>query len=592
VSESPAQQIVRELQREQDRHDGGDLSARPAVDVARERGHVVVPIPNRDEHVHREVLAMVGHRPSTNGAYDLSNAAQPAERDQTTGRRKSQATRLVELAVEDELFHSPSGEAFVLFEADGHREVSAIRARAYRARLARRHYELEGGAPSAQAIQDAVAVLEGRALFENAEHSVGTRLAALDDAIYLDLADTEWRAVEVTAKGWRIVSESPVRFRRPKGMEALPEPQPGGSLEPLRSLVNLADADWPLFVGWLLAALRDHGPYPLLAFEAEQGTAKSTNARFARRLVDPNAADLRATPRNAHDLIIAASNAWVLAVDNVSSLQPWLSDALCRLATGGGLATRALYENAEETIFYAQRPALLTAIGGVASRGDLVDRTVTVETPRIPDHKRLTERVLWQRFEAIRAEALGALLDGVVRGLADIDSVDLTDPPRLADFAEWVCAAGPSVGISRHAFLDAYGDNRKLASSAVLDGSPVTRALLVVADEGFEGTASEMLSSLATVAEEGETRHDGWPRSPQAAGKLLARLAPNLRDAGYEVEHTRDGARRRWSIRKGAGANVTNVMHDTTDARPDGESDVSDVRDIPEPHISDWESAA
>ena len=38
--------------------------------------------------------------------------------------------------------------------------------------------------------------------------------------------------------------------------------------------------------------------------------------------------------------MIAANNGWVVALDNISYLPPWLSDALCRLSTGGGFATR------------------------------------------------------------------------------------------------------------------------------------------------------------------------------------------------------------------------------------------------------------
>jgi putative DNA primase/helicase len=51
---------------------------------------------------------------------------------------------------------------------------------------------------------------------------------------------------------------------------------------------------------------------------------------------------LRALPRSERDLAIATGNAWVLAFDNLSGIRDWLSDALCRLATGGGFATRQL----------------------------------------------------------------------------------------------------------------------------------------------------------------------------------------------------------------------------------------------------------
>lgn len=40
--------------------------------------------------------------------------------------------------------------------------------------------------------------------------------------------------------------------------------------------------------------------------------------------------------------MIAANNSWCLAYDDLSHVPPWLSDALCRLSTGGGFATREL----------------------------------------------------------------------------------------------------------------------------------------------------------------------------------------------------------------------------------------------------------
>ncbi len=212
-------------------------------------------------------------------------------------------------------------------------------------------------------------------------------------AIYLDLADEQWRAVKITADGWEVVEKPPVRFRRPKAMLALPAPVQGGSVEALRRFVNVTDGDWPLVVAWALACYRPVGPYPVLSLYGEQGSAKSTTARALRALIDPNSATLRCEPKEPRDLAIAANNGWVVALDNLSYLPTWLSDALCRLSTGGGFATRTLYENDEETIFSAQRPVIITGIEEVATRGDLLDRSILVTLPTISENHRLPESV-------------------------------------------------------------------------------------------------------------------------------------------------------------------------------------------------------
>ena len=48
----------------------------------------------------------------------------------------------------------------------------------------------------------------------------------------------------------------------------------------LRSYVNLAEPDFRLMIGWLTAALRPVGPYPVLVLNGEQASGKSTLARI------------------------------------------------------------------------------------------------------------------------------------------------------------------------------------------------------------------------------------------------------------------------------------------------------------------------
>ncbi len=111
-----------------------------------------------------------------------------------------------------------------------------------------------------------------------------------------------------------------------------------------------------LVIAWALAVLRYYGPYPILVLAGEQGSAKSTFSKMLRALLDPNTAPLRALPREDRDLFIAANNGHLLSFDNVSGLPAWISDTLCRLATGGGFAVRQLYTDQDEALFDAQRP--------------------------------------------------------------------------------------------------------------------------------------------------------------------------------------------------------------------------------------------
>lgn len=306
-----------------------------------------------------------------------------------TPKASLSADTLIEIGLEAELFHSSDGTPFADVRISGHRETWPVRSKGFRRWLGKRYFEMTRSAPSAAAVGASLNVLEARAQFEGPTRSVHVRVAGTGDRIYLDLADEAWRSVEIDASGWRIIEESPVRFRRSAGMLPLPAPVPGGSVDRLRAFANLqSKTDFVLVVAWLLAALRDRGPYPLLVLAGEQGSAKSTLAAMLRALVDPNVAPLRALPRDDRDLFIAANNGHLLVFDNVSGLPYWLSDTFCRLSTGGGFATRQLYTDSEEVLFDAVRPIVLNGIEDMISRPDLADRAIFLSLEPIREARR------------------------------------------------------------------------------------------------------------------------------------------------------------------------------------------------------------
>ena len=458
-----------------------------------------------------------------------------------TQERKSQATALVELASGAELFHTPDRKAFATVEVGGHRETLPLRGRDFRDWLSHLFYLSQGKAPGASALQDAVNTLSGRARYEGEELEVHTRLAGHDGAIYLDLCDPQWRVVMITTGSWEVVSDPPVKFRRARGMLPLPEPARGGSLEDLRGFLNVGSReDWVLLCSWLVAALRPRGPYPVLAMHGEQGSAKSTTARLLRSLVDPNTASLRSEPREVRDLMIAATNGWCVAFDNLSRMPVWLSDSLCCLATGGGFATREIYADDEEVLFDAQRPVLLNGIEELATRPDLLDRSIVIRLLTIPDERRRQESDLWREFEEVKPRILGALLDAVCVALRNEPHVKLERLSRMADFAVWATAAEPALGLEPGAFMAAYGGNREEANDLALEASPVAAEVLRCMEGRDSWTVSykELLSELEKGFGESPKRPEGWPKSPRGLAGEITRVAPNLRKAGVDVAAT------------------------------------------------------
>ena len=391
---------------------------------------------------------------------------------------------------------------------------------------------------------------------------VHIRVAEHDGTLYVDLADDAWRAVEIDKGGWRLVENPPVRFRRAAGVQPLPTPAAGGSVETLRAFLNVSSDDFVLVVAWALAVLRNCGPYPVLVLSGEQGSAKSTVSAILRSLLDPNSAPLRALPREDRDLFIAANNSRVLVFDNVSGLPPWTSDTLCRLATGGGFAVRQLYSDQDEVLFDAARPVILNGIEDIVARPDLADRAIFLTLEPIPEERRRPETELWAAFETERPRILGALLDAVVQGLRMLTDTKLKRLPRLADFALWASACETAIW-PPGTFRLAYCGNRDEAVENVIDADPVAaavRAMMEVQTE-WTGTATDLLDALTKKAVERVAKSKTWSASPRALSGCLRRTATFLRKVGIEIDHSKEGRVR------------TRVIHITTSRGNSGAPD-------------------
>ena len=466
----------------------------------------------------------------------------------------------------EELFHTASGTAFADAIIGGHRETWPIRSKRFRAFLKRSYYQATGEAASAAEIRSTLDLLEARAQFDGAQRAVHVRIAEQAGHIYLDLADEQWRVVEIGADGWRVTGSAPVRFCRPAGMLALPVPERGGSIETLWSFLNLPSRnDFVLIVAWLLAGLRSRGPYPLLAISGEQGSAKTVLCKLLKALIDPNAAPVRALSREERELMIAANNGHLLAFDNLSGLPHWLSDALCRLATGGSFAVRRLYTDDEEVLFEAARPILLNGIEDVISRPDLGDRAIVLTLAPIADVDRRPEADLWHRFEIARPGMLGALLDGVVHGLRANNQVDLEHLPRMADFALWTAACETTFWPAG-TFARAYAANRRAAIENLLEADPLATCVRTILGErgSWSGSASDLLRLCAQHAHADASLSPPWARNPRALAGRLRRAQTFLRMLDIEIVFGRQGRSGARMIRVsalGQSRSTANGMH-------------------------------
>jgi hypothetical protein len=457
----------------------------------------------------------------------------PAERSQKSAERD----RLFKLGSSVELWTSPDTIAFATIEIDGHLENLRLKSKRFRQWLTTKMIEDTQRVPSRAAIDEAVDAFEAQAL-QGKSYEPAIRVAGHENCIYIDLCDQRWRAIEIDRAGWRIVDRCPVKFTRSRGMLEQPVPV-RGRVDELRPFVNVAsDRDFVLFVGFIIAALLPDRPYPILVCAGEQGTAKTTLAKVARTLIDPNSASTRAMSRNEHDLFISAASGWVLSFDNVSYIPPAMADALCRIATGGGFATRELYSDLEETLIQVRRPIMLNGIPLVAERPDLMDRSIILTLPVIKKTKRRPESEFWRAFDASRPRILGAICDAISGVLANAEHVKLEELPRMSDLALDMTAAEQSLGWSPGTFVRAYEENQRTALTEVAANDPLVLAissLLHEESKPIKLPASRLLFRLDTSLPPSERPRHSWPKGANQLTKTLRRMAPAMRALGIEV---------------------------------------------------------
>ena len=533
----------------------------------------------------------------------------------------TQADRVIALVVCDdvELFHGPGGidsEGYASItvidrgcagsdgggstHADARRETHKVRSPSFKAWIQRRYYDMHERCPGSQALTDAIGVIEGMARYDGDEHAVYLRKAEYDGKIYVDLCDERWQVVEIGSSGWRVIESQdvPVRFIRRRGMLPLPAPERDGSLDDLLQVINLNKMDaahdpdtggngqlvttkihgrWLLIKAVLVMWMKEKGPFPILIINGVRGSAKTTLCKMLRAVIDPNASAVRRPPKGDRDLMIMANNSALICLDNLSGIKPDLADTLCTVATGGGFGVREHYTDDEEKLFDVCRPILINGIEDLATRADLMDRSVPIALGEITDSDRKDEGELWDLFYELLPGVLGALYEAVATALRRRPATQLESTTRMADFMRFAEAAAPAVGVGDGVILQTMVRVRSESRQAVVDASPVGLAIvkLLESDSNWIGTVGDLLKAIngiRNVSDELPTRL-GWPEAPRGLTNALKRIQPDLREVGIEILM---GVRR---TSKGAMVEIRRVGDEPTRPTRPTRGDVSEYEE-------------
>jgi energy-coupling factor transporter ATP-binding protein EcfA2 len=478
---------------------------------------------------------------------DVASKLMPYEPDEV---HRSVLDQLVDYAQKkSDLFHDCNNICYA-HNLETH-ETRRIDSKSFKQWLTAAYYREQQKSIKNKYITEAIETLNALARFGGEERSVNLRIAFQNGRYYLDLCEPgKNRAVEWSAKGWRVVENHCVLFVRGEAMHPLPVPVANGSLDPLWNICNIHATDRPLLVAWIIDALRPDTPFPGLELIGEQGSGKSTAAESLRRLIDPNGCNLRGAPKTSEDIFVCAAHNHLVAYENLSHLSGPMQDVLSVLSTGGGFAKRKLYSDFDESVISVQRPWMVNGINGLVTAHDLLDRMLCIEFPVIKS--RTASADLWANFERDLPTILGGLFDLASAALVSLPAIELkaAERPRMVEY----CTLGMAITQITHQnhrhFLDLFKRNRRESIFRTIDSSPVCTAIIDALKHRQE--INEPVQEILSILEQYRpARCDSWPRSAKALGNSLRRSAPALRQFGIVCESLgKNSGLVRWSIRR------------------------------------------
>lgn len=452
------------------------------------------------------------------------------------GGKPNQATLLVQMAEDKYGFGvTPDGKPFA-YSLDAQHVALNLKGSqlGLRQRLSAEYYDKFGVAAAQASLAAAMNVLEGKA-FNEKPTQLHVRVAGDRKAIYIDMADKENRVIRLSAGKWDIVTECPYTFRRTQNTGAMEEPQRGGKLGRLFRYLHVAKEDRKLVIGILVDALINPSTAkPITHFCGEHGTAKSGSTTCLASLIDPTVLPHHGPPKDLITWATTAASSWVVALDNISSVPDWLSDAMCRTATGSGLSRRSLYTDDDLSILVFRRAIVMNGIALDKVRGDFADRLVSFELQVIPEEHRLSEEEIAEQWPKDAPRVLGAVLDIAAEVQLALPRLEPQPLPRMADFARVLACLDK---LKNSNSLTLY---RSRVSSALSDTIGDHPFIAFLVDKRYSTPNSGATSSA--IRKELDSRYpisprpSEWPKSPKSVTALLKRNAPGLRAAGWSVE--------------------------------------------------------
>lgn len=463
-------------------------------------------------------------------------------------KKETQEDIILEIVNNLEIIKSNLNEVYVKIDIKDRTEYVNIEHKKFQSWIGLKYYEHKGRMPNNENIQKAIKLLQGKAMLEE-ESIVEKRCCKVNGNIYYDLANKEGDVVKISKEGWEIISEPPFLFQKSNTMLEQDLPIKYNDISILDKYFRYKDEQHLTLQKVVLMSLfMDDIQRPITVLHGEKGSAKTSTMRTIRQIVDPSRVPTVSMSRSRDDTVITMYNNYLVCFDNIDRISPDISDLLCTAVTGGGDSKRKLYTDSEEQVVYFKKGIVLNGINVVATRPDLLDRSILMELERIPANERKEEAELNKQLKEDMPKILGSIFTTISEAMKIYDNIKLDKLGRLSDFTKWGYAIAEASGIGGDKFLNAYLNNQKEANYEAIVSNPLGLAISKFIEDSrrWEGKPAELLEILIKVAEEENINMNDkmWPKASNVLSRRINEIKSNLQDMGIEIEIIRSSERK------------------------------------------------
>ena len=473
---------------------------------------------------------------------------------------------LIKLALENStLFKNEFNEPHALVKIKDYYEALSIEGTKFKRYLSKLYYDSSEGnkIASTEVLNSVVHHLQADAEFDGKTIPLHLRTAWANsdtkDAIYYDMSDEKRRCIKVTKDGWKIVdNQIEVLFKRYNHLKPQVEPFSQRAdtdgidskmFDVFTNLFNVKKKDQDnilLLKCYIVSLFIPDIPKPVLVLHGEQGGAKSTFQELIKMLVDPSTTQTFTFPRDSNEFIQQLSHNYIVYYDNVSIIQDWVSDLLCRAVTGSSFSKRALWTNDEDFYYNFKRNLGINGIDLAATKADLLDRSILMETERIDKKDRKKIQKIWDQFNELKPQVLGYIFDILAKVLQYKEQHGEIDFPgglnRMADWEEYAEIISRCMSNKDGEFQRVYAENIGVQVDEAIASSPLSMAVIELMTDKttWTGTPTQLFETLNEVAETklkiNTSKIKLWPKSTSYLSRRLNSIRTNLREKKIEIK--------------------------------------------------------